>query len=193
MKYDIQAIETVYKGITFRSRLEATWAAMFDLLGWRWEYECDPINGWLPDFLISAKYPADHIPVEVKPIFDLDYHVGMKIAGATRKGLPDQAEPLIVGHGPTDDFVVGFCRIGHLYQWSETDGGCGVCWEPAGILIDGGELSLSTSLDDSYPREHFVSRMTGRRISWRDAQWLPKDRVFQYWGAAKKTVRYRPR
>jgi hypothetical protein len=32
-------IVTEYAGARFRSRLEARWAAFFDLCGWRWEYE----------------------------------------------------------------------------------------------------------------------------------------------------------
>ena len=35
----IKAIETVYKGYKFRSRLEARWAVFFDALGVEWEYE----------------------------------------------------------------------------------------------------------------------------------------------------------
>jgi hypothetical protein len=35
----IKAIETVYKGYRFRSRLEARWAVFFDALGVKWEYE----------------------------------------------------------------------------------------------------------------------------------------------------------
>ncbi|MEA2669684.1 MAG: hypothetical protein QOJ33_2618, partial [Chloroflexota bacterium] len=32
----MDAIPTTYDGVNFRSRLEAKWAAFFDLLGWRW-------------------------------------------------------------------------------------------------------------------------------------------------------------
>ncbi|MEN2464926.1 hypothetical protein [Ornithinibacillus sp. JPR2-1] len=35
----IKAIETIYKGYRFRSRLEARWAVFFDSLGIKWEYE----------------------------------------------------------------------------------------------------------------------------------------------------------
>lgn len=35
----MHAIPTRYSGVQFRSRLEAKWAAMFDLFGWSWEYE----------------------------------------------------------------------------------------------------------------------------------------------------------
>ena len=57
MKYDIRAKPTTYNGRLFRSRLEARWAAYFDLLGWAWEYEPFDLNGWSPDFAISCKYP----------------------------------------------------------------------------------------------------------------------------------------
>jgi hypothetical protein len=43
---------TTYAGTNFRSRLEARWAAFFDLCGWRWEYEPSDERGWIPDFLL---------------------------------------------------------------------------------------------------------------------------------------------
>jgi len=50
----IEAIPTVYRGIKFRSRIEARWAAFFDAIRIRWEYEPQgyAINGinYLPDF-----------------------------------------------------------------------------------------------------------------------------------------------
>lgn len=52
----IKAIETVYDGYRFRSRLEARWAVFFNALGIKWEYEKEgyDINGerYLPDFYI---------------------------------------------------------------------------------------------------------------------------------------------
>lgn len=53
----IKAIETTYKGIKFRSRLEARWAVFFDACGVNWEYEPEGFelpNGqyYLPDFLL---------------------------------------------------------------------------------------------------------------------------------------------
>lgn len=52
---ELKAIETVYKGYRFRSRLEARWAVFFDALGIKWEYEKEGFDlgdaGWyLPDF-----------------------------------------------------------------------------------------------------------------------------------------------
>lgn len=57
-----KGIKTFYKGLWFRSRLEATWAAFFDNLGWEWEYEPCDFDGWIPDFLLEGKYF-----VEIKP------------------------------------------------------------------------------------------------------------------------------
>ena len=53
----MKAIETVYGGYRFRSRLEAKWAVFFDACGASWEYEpegFDLDNGlcYLPDFLL---------------------------------------------------------------------------------------------------------------------------------------------
>jgi hypothetical protein len=55
----IKAIETVWKGYRFRSRLEARWAVFFDALGLRWEYEPEGFDlgeeGWyLPDFFLQG-------------------------------------------------------------------------------------------------------------------------------------------
>ena len=50
----MQAIPTVYAGVRMRSRLEATWAAFFDLIGWRWSYEPIDLDGWIPDFAIET-------------------------------------------------------------------------------------------------------------------------------------------
>lgn len=63
--YNIAAKPTYYEGVRFRSRLEATWAAFFDLLHWPWEYEPLDLKGWVPDFVLQGVEP---IAVEVKPI-----------------------------------------------------------------------------------------------------------------------------
>lgn len=62
---EVHAIPTVYEGIKFRSRLEAKWAAMFDQLGWSWEYEPIDLKGYIPDFVL--KWDHGHTICEVKP------------------------------------------------------------------------------------------------------------------------------
>lgn len=66
----MRGIPTTYKGIDFRSRLEAKWATFFDLLGWKWEYEPFDLNGWIPDFILIGKNQTTL--VEVKPYTRLD-------------------------------------------------------------------------------------------------------------------------
>lgn len=63
----LRAIETVYHGYRFRSRLEARWAVFFDTLGIKYEYEKEGYElgdaGWyLPDFWL----PEQRCWVEIK-------------------------------------------------------------------------------------------------------------------------------
>ncbi len=54
-----KAIETVYKGYRFRSRLEARWAVFFDALGIGWDHEKEgyDLDGvwYLPDFWLPKQ------------------------------------------------------------------------------------------------------------------------------------------
>tara|TARA_Y100001938_G_C7946394_1_gene356990 strand:+ start:144 stop:731 length:588 start_codon:yes stop_codon:yes gene_type:complete len=63
----MKPIPTKYKGINFRSRLEARWYIFMKSLGWNIEYEphIEELNNWLPDFLIIGKNTK--VLVEVKP------------------------------------------------------------------------------------------------------------------------------
>ncbi|MBZ9659801.1 hypothetical protein LB523_12165 [Mesorhizobium sp. ESP-6-4] len=65
LEYSIKAIPTTYAGVNFRSRLEARWAAFFDLCGWKWDYEPFDLEGWAPDFRIRTK--VGPVLCEVKP------------------------------------------------------------------------------------------------------------------------------
>lgn len=64
---EIKAIETVYNGYRFRSRLEARWAVFFDAAGIKYEYEPEGFTDgdlcYLPDFYL----PDHNVYVEVKP------------------------------------------------------------------------------------------------------------------------------
>ena len=57
----MKAIETVYRGYRFRSRLEARWAVFFDAMDFDWEYEVegfvlDDGTHYLPDFKVTGQY-----------------------------------------------------------------------------------------------------------------------------------------
>lgn len=69
----IKAIQTVYGGHKFRSRLEARWAVFFDQLGVSYEYEPEgfelPEAGrYLPDFYL----PTQRYWIEVKGTYPTD-------------------------------------------------------------------------------------------------------------------------
>lgn len=53
----MQAIQTVYKGYKFRSRLEARWAVFLNSLGANWSYETEGYDfsgvWYLPDFFVA--------------------------------------------------------------------------------------------------------------------------------------------
>lgn len=54
----VAAIETLYKGYRFRSRLEARWAVFFDHLNFKWRYESQGYyvanDLYLPDFWVDG-------------------------------------------------------------------------------------------------------------------------------------------
>lgn len=98
MDYTIKAIPTTYKGIEFRSRLEAKWAAFFDLCGWRWEYEPCEFDGWIPDFQLLLPHGKPF--VEVKPVSDVrDWKAVWK---SEIKIVPGNGV-ILLGTGPLND------------------------------------------------------------------------------------------
>lgn len=107
MIYDVAAIPTHYNSVQFRSRLEARWAAFFDLIGWKWDYEPLDFHGWTPDFLIKGKVPA---LVEVKPVYFSEFEAlsieqakvaaGKAFRTASKRRNNQQFEIIVLGAGP---------------------------------------------------------------------------------------------
>lgn len=64
----MKAIPTEYGGCRFRSRLEARWAAFFDLCKWCWTYEPFDLDGWIPDFALHSVDREIAALVEIKPL-----------------------------------------------------------------------------------------------------------------------------
>jgi hypothetical protein len=81
--YIIPSIPTIYNSRRYRSRLEARWAAYFDILGLDHEYEPSDLGGWSPDFLIRTS----GIPVlaEVKPIVEPDEDTCLRMVENAKK------------------------------------------------------------------------------------------------------------
>lgn len=106
----IHAIETRYKGLTFRSRLEATWAAFFDLWGWEglWKYEPIDLNGYIPDFIMD--FPWAPLLIEVKPAVAL-------------KELWDHADKIEKSGWKHDALIVGAGLFrGEDNDWQQVSG-----------------------------------------------------------------------
>lgn len=147
---EIKAIETVYNGYRFRSRLEARWAVFFDSAGVKYEYEKEgfdlgQVGYYLPDFWLQE--PSCWL--EVKPKGVSGYNV------AYDKLAYDTNHPLLLAIGnpwwhdnewqyritiyptsdydPKDEWVFGPGRIsvlGGLYALSKQKRLITKRWQP---------------------------------------------------------------
>lgn len=104
----IGAIPTKYRGIKFRSRLEARWAVFFDTLGVLWEYEPEGYRDgsmyYLPDFWLSR----EGVFWEVKPRPDFDRQKPIMLSKLTGHDVLVAFGP--VGPTPPQRGIVGGCE-----------------------------------------------------------------------------------
>lgn len=109
-------IPTTYRGVTYRSRLEARWAAFFDEIQWPHTYEPLDADGYIPDFLISGDRP---FLIEVKP-------------AATYREYQDMTSYIwdkLTGYWSHDVLVLGLSplpALGSKKQWHDV---CGLLGE----------------------------------------------------------------
>lgn len=131
----IQAIETVYNGYRFRSRLEARWAVFFDAAGIKYQYEPegfqvdfgDEVVRYLPDFYL----PDFDCYAEVKPTKDKLYEESNKLGCMIDFGAsPISRGLLILGQIPNHANRPYIPMFIHFY-W---ENGAGVGAEHAAIL-----------------------------------------------------------
>ena len=97
---------TEYGGVTFRSRLEARWAAYFDRRGIPWEYEPARFDGWTPDFRLVLD--GAHIYAEVKPVSEFPMDVAQRVLNAA--GC--DADVLILGQRTAPCLAISGRRLG---------------------------------------------------------------------------------
>ena len=143
MKYS--GIPTTYKGVRFRSRLEARYAVFFDLVGWEWMYEPVELDGWIPDFWV--KFPCRHsecsgsheLYVEVKPYHHISEFKGHPVTKIHPYEVPSPAmfgvDPNVshweMGHGAGGgeeriecwvehgDWKTPWLKAGNKTQWKK--------------------------------------------------------------------------
>jgi hypothetical protein len=150
MDYKIAAIPTEYRGRQYRSRLEARWAAFFDLCSWDYEYEPIDLGIWSPDFLIhGARLP---LLVEVKPISRYDRQVTAKMEkGAERYG--EACELVLLGLDLSSVWLgqlLSKALTGDDHDEYDFERLCFACYEQA-----------PDQLDFCHETQSFAGRITG--------------------------------
>jgi hypothetical protein len=181
----IAAIPTRYAGTLFRSRLEAKWAAFFDLLRWPWEYEPIDLNGYIPDFIISFKTP---LLVEIKPETAIEHRLKIESSGW-------QSPAMVVGSSVRYDDGRWLPEIGDMGEWAFLEDRYGWLWGTAGMFVCKScrkwsvldqEMSFhcracggyegSSHVDSSTPeRAVAMWREAGNTVQWRSpAETMPR-------------------
>lgn len=174
-------IPTLYRGMRFRSRLEAKWAVFFDRLGWRWTYEPFDLRGYIPDFVLHMHKP---LLVEVKPDIDaasLRTHVD-KIDAS---GWADEA--LVVGVRPIDFKTYRFAGLlRDQGDWKE--GVIFICKQCKGWSLchtHGSFACRACGAGDGHDvRHHWVHGIRDGRVAQGiDSHWASASNAVQWRGA----------
>lgn len=137
MSDDIQPIPTNYRGIHFRSRIEARWAVFYDAMGIRYEYEpegyaADGIaylpDFWLPDHQvfveIKGAYPKPDEIHKAEMLAGVKYHAVFIFYGGIPESPHKQGNDSALCVGPAG-------VIDSQYWWCECAycGGIGIQWQ----------------------------------------------------------------
>ena len=150
--YSFKAHPTKYRGVQFRSRLEARWACFFDLIGWRWEYEPIDLEEWCPDFRVE--FPCGHsecgcshvLLVEVKPYYSIEefnghpckkylYGVWQKANGEVREIPADASAVFGVNPSVTEWLMCHGAGAGYYTIEDWVDGDVNAMWNQAGNTV----------------------------------------------------------
>jgi len=134
----MKAIETIYRGYKFRSRLEARWAVFFDAIEIEWEYEKEgyDLGGeyYLPDFYL----PYWECFIEIKPT----------------DPISDK------GWCYNDNRLTKFSEEKLLVVFYSLPGEKYGRWYGVDVCDSGGGTSMWNSMEWCYDRENDVCRIT---------------------------------
>jgi len=150
----IKAIETIYDGYRFRSRLEARWAVFFDAAGIEYEYEKEGFkldSGWyLPDFWLPKQLQW----IEIKPYNDGKWPNDPRFDEVWEN---DENFVVITGNPFRDEGPRGYFDFGYE---GFVKGDCGRLWCQCyqcgylGLEFDGCSDRLPCSCDKSQDKRH---------------------------------------
>jgi hypothetical protein len=169
----IDAIETEYQGVRFRSRAEARWAVFFDALGVRWAHEHEPFDlasgRYLPDYWLPELETFVEIkgtlatPREKRLCAELAFTTGRRVVlfpyepGAwLRPSFAGYASEVWFGDGDGD--------IGHVFCVCLVCGRIGVEYEGHAERICGDECCGEEGDGDRARVEEAARRANGHRF-----------------------------
>ena len=157
----IKPIPQLYRGIQYRSKLEACWAAFFHHLGVLAEYELDgfelPSGRYLPDFFLPDIRSG--VFVEVKP-YDPPFR-SRRLCGELACGTGRDVL-LVTGKPPSAGVLFAWVRTTDGAKWFEDDR----CWRFC-VLDERPNLVRNGQLDD--PAAYRAAYNAHRDVRW-DAQ-----------------------
>ena len=171
MRKNIQSIDTLYRGVYYRSRLEARWAVFFDALDVKFNYEIVGMSfgnvRYLPDFQLPDIMGGVHVEIKPQAITKEEQNRLDEIMATTRDadmrlwviaGYPAQGEYSIevnTHDGPAEFATCRRCgRLALLAQdWYHlTCGpGCGCDRWP---MTDTGTLRMAHEYATRYKFDH---------------------------------------
>lgn len=166
-RYTIAATPTEYRGVRFRSKLEACWAHLFDQIGMPWEYEPRlEIAGWLPDFRLWGRFL-----VEVKPVAPSGFGMAFEEFDLFKKAVRTNWT-ILLGDGPGGNFGALTVDMGEQCQSA-----CTFFYDPAhpylmrSVFGDGGSDPQAGALTQHWSRAKSAFGIVTpvARPSWRGA------------------------
>jgi hypothetical protein len=178
-----RAHPTTYGGTQFRSRLEARWAAFFDLAQWRWEYEPSDDAGWVPDFILVDSGVA----VEVKPIEWTEttaFRDACERPDLEKVRKSERLEALILGAYPVGSVSIGVF-YGKFEDWPPLTFGR-LYWRDSTHRID-----LSSGTYDGYSWSNGSWRASGDGMFREMGKLLEQWELDQMWREAGNRVQWR--
>ena len=209
--YEVKAVRTEYAGTVFNSRLEAHWAAFFDVVGWPWLYQPFDLAGWSPDFMLQPVHigrensggfrpgfeQSNPILVEVRPIDRFCAETANRMSNALDKS-GNELEPLLVGLSPhfTDPDDEDQAAVGWLGEYLDD---VERRWNPDGqrhyyaaaVLRPGDTIPDNTEIKADFCHE--TGGWTHRSTGYYDGRpgGLSRNVCQRYWGEACDKVKYR--